>query len=84
MLDNQFIIRKCLGQGGSSRVFNAEHPTTEEFFAVKIIRKDKGINPKKAGFILQQEHDRMQLLQEHPNILKSFETVPEGTFVTDT
>ena len=84
MLDNQFIIRKCLGQGGSSRVFNAEHPTTEEFFAVKIIRKDKGINPKKAGLILQQEHDRMQLLQEHPNILKSFETVPEGTFVTDT
>jgi len=83
MLDREFVLDECLGQGGSSRVYFANHPHTDKNYAVKILRKDKGISHKRGVQILQEEHDRMQLLQGHPNILKSFGTFHDGELISD-
>lgn len=83
MLDGKFILRKYMGQGGSSKVYQADHPETEETYAVKIIRKDKGISQQKGAYILREEHDRMVILEGHPNILKSYGTFAEGQLCTE-
>ena len=83
MLDRKFILQKCIGQGGSSRVYLSEHPESQGKYAIKVIRKDKGINQKKGAFLLHQEHERMVKLQAHPNILKSYGAFWEGELDTE-
>lgn len=83
MLDQQFLLEKIMGQGGSSRVYKAEHVQSQTEYAVKIIRKDKNICPKKGAKMLHEEHARMVKLQEHPNILKSFGAFENGTLSTE-
>lgn len=78
MLDNQFFLEKCIGQGGSSRVYLANHLETGEKFAVKMLRKDKGYEAEKGARIMQKEHERLTVLQGHPNILQSYFTTSEG------
>lgn len=78
MLDNQFFLEKCIGQGGSSRVYLATHLESSEKYAVKILRKDKGYDAEKGAQIMQKEHDRLVSLQGHPNILQSYFTSSEG------
>mmetsp|Transcript_10163 Transcript_10163/g.10041 ORF Transcript_10163/g.10041 Transcript_10163/m.10041 type:complete len:125 (-) Transcript_10163:669-1043(-) len=83
MLDQQFLLEKCMGQGGSSRVYQAEHLQSQTKYAVKIIRKDKNICQKKGAKMLQEEHDRMVKLQDHPNVLKSLGAFTEGSLCTE-
>mmetsp|Transcript_19373 Transcript_19373/g.17182 ORF Transcript_19373/g.17182 Transcript_19373/m.17182 type:complete len:246 (+) Transcript_19373:33-770(+) len=82
MLDREFILKECIGQGGSSRVYLADHPTSESQYAIKIIRKDKGISKNKGTYMLKEEHNRMLKVQDHPNVLKSFGTFSDGELVT--
>jgi serine/threonine protein kinase len=83
MLDSKFILRKFMGQGGSSKVYKVDHPESEESYAVKIIRKDKGISQHKGARILSEEHDRMVILEGHPNILRSYGTFNNGRLSTE-
>ena len=83
MLDRQFVLQKCVGQGGSSRVYLADHPQSDSQYAVKIIRKDKNISKEKASRMLREEHQRMVKVQDHPNILKSYGAFNDGELVTE-
>lgn len=83
MLDREFVLEKLIGQGGSSRVYKANHPHTDQDYAIKILRKDKGISEKKGTLIMKEEHDRMMMLQGHPNILKSYGTFPAGQLAAE-
>lgn len=78
MLDNQFFLEKCIGQGGSSRVFLATHLQTNKKYGIKMLRKDKGYESEKGARIMQLEHERLLSLQGHPNILQSYMTNSEG------
>lgn len=78
MLDREFVLEKFMGQGGSSRVYLANHPHTDNNYAIKILRKDKAISDEKGIKMMQEEHDRMVSLQDHPNILKSYGSFPDG------
>ena len=78
MLDNQFLLRKAIGQGGSSKVFLAEHVETSEKYAIKILRKDKDYDNETGSKMLSKEHERMIILEGHPNILKSYTTNDSG------
>lgn len=78
MLDNQFFLEKCIGQGGSSRVYLATHLESETKCAIKMLRKDKGYEAEKGARIMLKEHERLTSLQGHPNILQSYMTNSEG------
>lgn len=78
MLDREFVLETFIGQGGSSKVYKAIHPLTNQDYAIKILRKDRGISSEKGEIIMREEHDRMVMLQGHPNILKSYGTFPNG------
>lgn len=78
MLDNQFFMEKCIGQGGSSRVYLATHLQTEQKYAIKMLRKDKGYEAESGAKIMLKEHQRLTVLKGHPNILQSFYTNTEG------
>lgn len=78
MLDNQFFLEKCLGQGGSSRVYQATHLQSNEKYAIKMLRKDKGYESDKGALMMKKEHERLELLKGHPNILQSYFTNSEG------
>jgi serine/threonine protein kinase len=83
MLDSKFIIEKWVGQGGYSRVYDWSHPETNQNFAIKIVRKDKDIENERGVQIMREEHEKMQMLQGHPNILQSYGTVSNGKLVSD-
>lgn len=83
MLDREFILEKCIGQGGSSKVYLADHPRTEQQFAIKVLRKDKGFSEKSGAKVLFEEHDRMTKLNGHPNILQSYGTFTDGKLIDE-
>lgn len=78
MIDNKFVLSKVLGRGGSSKVFLA-HDASNQKVAIKAIRKDKGIHLDAAAAMLQKEHDLLQYLSGHPNIIKSLQVNLNGT-----
>lgn len=78
MLDNQFFLEKCIGQGGSSRVYLATHVESNQKVAIKVLRKDKGYEAEKGARIMLKEHERLTKLQGHPNILQSYMTNSNG------
>jgi serine/threonine protein kinase len=55
MIDGKFMVKKILGQGGSSKVYLA-HDENEQKYAVKILRKDKNYGYKKGSTMIKKEH----------------------------
>lgn len=78
MLDDQFLLEKAVGQGGSSRVYLATHVQSEKRVAIKMLRKDKGYDLSKGARMMEKEHERMILIEGHPNILQSYTTNTAG------
>lgn len=77
MIDNQFVLSKVLGKGGSSKVFLAQDSENNKW-AIKAIRKDKGIIQEAAAAMLVREHELLQKLSDHPNIIKSYKVNLDG------
>jgi serine/threonine protein kinase len=77
MIDNKFVLKKCLGQGGSSKVYLAKDESGQQV-AIKILRKDKKYGYKRGSTMIQKEHAIMTKLESHPNILNSFYSNPDG------
>lgn len=78
IVDNKFIIKKLLGQGGSSRVYLVED-SLHRNLAIKILRKDKNYSYERGSRILKKEHCIMTRLHKHPNILESLYCNPDGS-----
>lgn len=70
MIDNEYKLVKTLGSGGSSKVYLATDSEGNEL-ALKIIRKDKNFSDSYASHLLIREHEMLQKLEGHPNIIKS-------------
>jgi len=81
MIDNQFVLLKLLGRGGSSKVFLAKDQSDNKL-AIKAIRKDREFAKNAAEIMLQREHELLQQLEGHPNIIKSYSFNLEGTVVS--
>lgn len=77
MIDNRFKLIKQLGRGCSSRVFLVEDGY-QNTAAVKAIRNDKGYDDEVAASLLKREHDLLQKMKSHPNIINSYYTKLEG------
>ena len=58
------------GKGGSSKVFQAQDQMGN-MWAVKVIRKDKGYDYDMSWRMLMREHELLQKLSSHPNIINS-------------
>lgn len=82
MIDNQFELTKILGKGGSSKVFLANDLEGKNV-AIKAIRKDKNYAESAAAVMLQREHEILQKLEGHPNIIKSFAVNLDGLVFTN-
>lgn len=76
MIDNQYCLKRVLGRGGSSKVFLATDGYQN--VAIKAIRKDKNFTTTAAKLMLAREHELLQKLFAHPNIINSLETCVEG------
>lgn len=70
MIDNKYKLVNILGSGGSAKVFLAED-TEWNKVAVKVIHGDQKFAKVAAANLVQKEHDVLQFLEGHPNILKS-------------
>ena len=81
MIDKEFEIMKTIGLGGSSKVFLASDSLGHKV-AIKAIRKDKNYTKSAAASMLQREHEMLQRLESHPNIIKSLGVNFEGEVVT--
>eukprot|EP00344_Euplotes_crassus_P006541 CAMPEP_0197000240 /NCGR_PEP_ID=MMETSP1380-20130617/5230_1 /TAXON_ID=5936 /ORGANISM="Euplotes crassus, Strain CT5" /LENGTH=72 /DNA_ID=CAMNT_0042417465 /DNA_START=23 /DNA_END=241 /DNA_ORIENTATION=- len=68
MIDNEFTVKKVIGMGGSSKVFLALNKEGQKV-AIKAIRKDKNYKRATACNMLQREHDMLEKLVDHPNII---------------
>jgi len=71
MLDNKFTILEIIGQGGSSNVFRARDDQGNEW-AIKAIRKDKNYYNKLGAHMISKEHNTLNILEGHPNLIRSF------------
>ena len=71
MIDNKFELTKILGKGGSSKVFLA-HDCEGNRVALKAIRKDKKYSQAAASAMVEREHEMLQKLEGHPNVIRSF------------
>jgi serine/threonine protein kinase len=80
MIDNEYKLVKTLGSGGSSNVYLAIDSDNTEV-AMKIIRKDKKFSDSYASHLLIREHEMLQKLEGHPNIIKSNSLNWEGKLV---
>lgn len=81
MIDGKFKLIKELGVGGSSKVFLASDGIRNQY-AIKILRKDKKYTYSRGATMLKKEHWIMSKLAEHPNILNSFYSNPDGMLKT--
>ena len=70
MLDNKYQLVNILGNGGSAKVFLAKNESGDKC-AVKIIDNSKKFAPRAAMRIVHKEHEALQYLSDHPNIIKS-------------
>lgn len=80
MIDNEFEISKLIGMGGSSKVFLAQNSFGQKV-AIKAIRKDKNYTKSAAASMLQREHEMLQKLADHPNVIKSLGINFDGVVV---
>ena len=79
MIDDRFTLQKVLGQGGSSKVYLGKDQN-ENKYAIKVLRKDKKYGYKRGSSMIQKEHSIMTKLENHPNILNSYYSNPDGKF----
>ena len=70
MIDKQLELVKVLGKGGSSKVFLAKDALNNKY-AIKVIRKDKASLQHSGDMVLKREHELLQQLDGHPNVIKS-------------
>lgn len=82
MIDNEFKINSVLGKGASSKVFLAQDSLNTKY-AIKVIRNDRKFAQKSAMKMLNQEHNLLQQLSDHPNIIKSLSLATNGFVVHD-
>lgn len=80
MIDNEFKIISVLGKGASSKVFLAQDSLNTKY-AIKVIRNDRKFAQKFAMKMLNQEHNLLQQLSDHPNIIKSLSLATNGFVV---
>ena len=77
MIDKQFELVKILGKGGSSKVFLAKDALDNKY-AIKVIRKDKASLQHSGDTVLKREHELLQQLSNHPNVIKPLHINYEG------
>lgn len=77
MIDNKYTLMDFLARGGSSKVFLAKD-TYHNKCVVKIIRKDKNYAEGVAEKMLLSEHEVLQRLHTHPNIINSYDINFDG------
>lgn len=82
MIDCEFELLKVLGKGGSSKVFLAKD-SYDYKCAIKVIRKDKNYPQQSAAAMLEREHELLQNLEGHPNIIKSYRVNLDGNVVSN-
>lgn len=82
MIDNEFSLLKILGKGGSSKVFLAQDSQGAKY-ALKAIRKDKNYESHAAAAMIEREHELLQMLDSHPNIIKSYMMNLDGEVVAN-
>lgn len=80
MIDNEYEISKLIGMGGSSKVFLAQNSFGKKV-AIKAIRKDKNYSKSASTSMLEREHEILQKLEGHPNIIKSLGINFDGVVV---
>lgn len=78
MIDDQYRLIKLLGKGGSSKVFLAEDNQGAKY-AIKALRKDKNFDHDTCWQMLEREHNLLQELVSHPNIINSIDVSTTGT-----
>lgn len=81
MIDNEFTVKKVIGMGGSSKVFLATTSQGEKV-AIKAIRKDKNYKRLTAENMLKREHEMLEKLVDHPNIISPLGWNFDGEVVT--
>lgn len=70
MLDQKFSLLKIIGQRGSSNLFTAVDEENNQY-AIKTIRKDKNYYNKVGAHMIEKEHQILNILEGHPNIIQS-------------
>lgn len=64
LIDNQYLVQKVLGRGGSSVVYEVYSPLLDQIFAMKVINQGVDVS------FLQQEFHTLKNLN-HPNIARA-------------
>lgn len=77
MIDNTYSLQEIIGYGGSSRVFAATDNSNNKY-AIKAIRKDKGYESEMESMMVLREYLVMEHVGTHPNIIRHFSCNPEG------
>ena len=77
MIDDRFYFVNYIGKGGSSKVFFAKDFNGNKF-VLKVLRKDKNYDRNTAAEILYNEHQILEKLQLHPNIINSYGVQLDG------
>ncbi len=71
-----YKVLYLVGAGTFARVYRATHKTTNELFAVKVLRKSKAEIPGEADLFRREGELGMKL--KHPNIVAIHEAASEG------
>jgi serine/threonine protein kinase len=78
MIDETYELIKIIGKGGSSKVFLAQDDS-QNYYAIKALRKDKNLSAQASKLVLEREHDLLLRLADHPNIINTILTWHDGT-----
>lgn len=82
MIDNTYTLKEIIGFGGSSKVFSAVDASNNAY-AIKAIRNDKGYADELASMMVLREYVVMEHIGQHPNIVRHFACNPEGVLSID-
>lgn len=81
-IDN-YNVKKVLGQGGSSKVLLVEDSFGNQY-ALKALRRDKKYTYERGLKLLKREHCITTRVENHPNILNSHFSNPDGVLAFGT
>ncbi len=73
MIDSVHQVVTTLGIGGAGEVYSIRNIKDNTMFAAKYARKDLKVTQAKKLLLLQRERETMEELNDHPNILSSFQ-----------
>ena len=71
-----YVVLERLGEGGMGEVFKAQHPKLGRVVALKLIRKERLVNPAAVRRFHREVQAAAQL--EHPHIVRAFDAGQAG------